>query len=69
MSFDNIYSFFADDTDPESVFVMLNGEESELVFTFCNNIKVSKRKMHYYISSFSFLYPILHNTTARYSSL
>ncbi|XP_046459918.1 uncharacterized protein LOC124206250 [Daphnia pulex] len=33
-----------DDTDPESVFVMLNGEESELVFTFCNNIKVEMNR-------------------------
>lgn len=24
---------------------MLNGEESELVFTYCNNIKVRKYKM------------------------
>ena len=31
---------FTDDSDSESVFVMLNGEESELVFTYCTNIKV-----------------------------
>ncbi|KAI9557961.1 hypothetical protein GHT06_014713 [Daphnia sinensis] len=33
-----------DDTDPESVFVMLNGEESELVFTYCSNIKVEMNR-------------------------
>ncbi|XP_057377784.1 uncharacterized protein LOC130699531 [Daphnia carinata] len=33
-----------DDSDSESVFVMLNGEESELVFTYCSNIKVEMNR-------------------------
>lgn len=37
--------FFSDDSDSESVFVMLNGEESELIFTYCSNIKVFQLKL------------------------
>jgi hypothetical protein len=40
------YYYFpiAEDDDSESVYVMLNGEESELVFTYVTNIKVRESK-------------------------
>ena len=38
------FNLIAEDDDSESVFVMLNGEESELVFTYVTNIKVSREK-------------------------